>query len=93
MRVITFFRRDIFNNIGEFASMNREFANCYLDSQGRDIQSGKLTWLIVVALQRARRDQIKVLEQCYGQPEPEKARKVKEVSEQAVLVWLVLLKG
>ena len=71
--------RDIFNNIGEFASMNREFANCYLDCDGRDIENGKLTWLIVVALQRARRDQVKVLEECYGQQDAEKAKKVKEV--------------
>ena len=59
--------------------MNREFANCYLDSEGRDIENGKLTWLIVVAMQRARRDQVKVLENCYGQGDHESAAKVKNI--------------
>lgn len=76
---LTLFSRDIFNNIGEFASMNREFADCYLDPEGRDIENGKLTWMVVVALQRARKDQRKVMEECYGKGDSEKAAKVKEV--------------
>ncbi|KYQ51068.1 Farnesyl pyrophosphate synthase, partial [Trachymyrmex zeteki] len=44
-----------------------------------DIQEGKCTWLIVVALQRATPDQRKILEECYGFADPEKVRRVKQL--------------
>ncbi|XP_051158389.1 farnesyl pyrophosphate synthase-like [Leptopilina boulardi] len=46
---------------------------------GTDIEEGKCTWLIVVALQRVTSAQRKILEECYGVNDPEKVEKVKQL--------------
>ncbi|XP_043797658.1 farnesyl pyrophosphate synthase-like [Apis laboriosa] len=48
---------------------------------GTDIQEGKCTWPIVVALQRAITEQKKILKECYGVSDEEKVKRVKEIYE------------
>ncbi|XP_043797815.1 farnesyl pyrophosphate synthase-like isoform X2 [Apis laboriosa] len=49
---------------------------------GTDIQEGKCTWPIVVALQRATAKQKKILKECYGGADEEKVKRVKEIYEE-----------
>lgn len=70
----------VFNEVGYFADLNRDYANCYLgDDPTRDIREGRLTWLIVLALQRADTPQRETLETCYGTGGEQDAKRVKEV--------------
>ena len=53
--------------MGHFFQVQDDFLDCYGNPEitgkvGRDIQEGKCTWLIVVALQRATPEQKKILE-------------------------------
>ena len=57
-----------------------DFANFFYDKTGRDIEDGRLTWLIVNAYQRANPTQKKALEENYGIEEPGKADIVRQVS-------------
>ena len=50
-----------------------------MDPQGSDIEDGRLTLLIVLALQRANPEQKKLLNANYGCEEPEKVEIVKQV--------------
>ena len=49
-----------------FQEFYHDFANCFENPNGRDIQDGRLTWLIVVACQRANSKQKAILHECYG---------------------------
>ena len=49
-----------------FQEFYHDFANCYVKPDGRDIEEGKLTWLIVVACQRANARQKAILHESYG---------------------------
>ena len=49
-----------------FQEFYHDFANCYVKKDGRDIEEGKLTWLIVVACQRANSRQKAILHESYG---------------------------
>ena len=67
-----------------FQEFYHDFANCFENPNGRDIQDGRLTWLIVVACQRANSKQKAILHECYGagegSPDAEaKAAAVKKV--------------
>ncbi|XP_015189997.1 PREDICTED: farnesyl pyrophosphate synthase isoform X2 [Polistes dominula] len=71
--------------MGHFFQVQDDFLDCYGDPEviGKsncvDIQEGKCSWLIVVALQRATPEQRKILEECYGSNDPEKIRQVKRL--------------
>ena len=56
-----------------------DFANCFYDETGRDIEDGRLTWLIVNAYQRATSAQKQALEQSYGSSENGKVDIVRQV--------------
>ena len=56
-----------------------DFASCFFDQTGRDIQDGRLTWLIVNAYLRANPAQKKALQENYGAEESDKADIVKQV--------------
>ena len=60
--------------------MTGDFASCFFDQTGRDIEDGRLTWLIVNAYLRANPAQRKALEENYGTEESDKAAIVKQVS-------------
>ncbi|XP_069506153.1 farnesyl pyrophosphate synthase isoform X2 [Ambystoma mexicanum] len=68
--------------MGEFFQIQDDFLDCYGDPTvigkiGTDIQVNKCSWLIVEALKRVSPDQRKILEENYGQDNPEKVSRVK----------------
>ncbi|KAI4503514.1 hypothetical protein M0802_001736 [Mischocyttarus mexicanus] len=71
--------------MGHFYQVQDDFLDCYGNPEvtgknnSGDIQEGKCSWLIVVALQRATPEQRKILEECYGFEDPEKVRQVKRL--------------
>ncbi|KYN09479.1 Farnesyl pyrophosphate synthase [Trachymyrmex cornetzi] len=74
--------KTILLEMGHLFQVQDDYLGCYSDAHDKDctdIQEGKCTWLIVVALQRATPEQRKILEECYGSPDPEKVRRVKQL--------------
>lgn len=76
--------KTILLEMGHFFQVQDDFLDCYGDPGvtgkcGTDIQEGKCTWLIVVALQRATPEQRKILDACYGSKDPEKVKIVKRL--------------
>ena len=59
----------VLNDIGFLAEVTGDFVNCFYDEAGRDIEDGRLTWLIVNAYQRANPVQKKALVKNYGTAE------------------------
>ncbi|XP_075215680.1 farnesyl pyrophosphate synthase-like [Lycorma delicatula] len=79
--------KTILLEMGHFFQVQDDFIDCFGDPEvtgkiGTDIQDGKCSWLIVVALQRATNEQRKILEECYGSSDPEKINSVKKLYEQ-----------
>nr|QAX24807.1 farnesyl diphosphate synthase 2 [Matsumurasca onukii] len=73
--------------MGNFFQVQDDYMDCFGDPEvtgkvGTDIEDGKCSWLAVVALQRCKPDQRKVLEECYGSSDPEKVKAVKEIYNQ-----------
>ncbi|EGI61113.1 PREDICTED: farnesyl pyrophosphate synthase-like isoform X2 [Acromyrmex echinatior] len=74
--------KTILLEMGHLFQVQDDYLGCYSDVHSKDytdIQEGKCTWLIVVALQRATPEQRKILEECYGSPDPEKVRRVRQL--------------
>ncbi|KAG5348047.1 FPPS synthase, partial [Acromyrmex charruanus] len=76
--------KSILSEMGHLFQAQDDYLGCYgkSDVHGKDyndIQEGKCTWLIVVALQCATPEQRKILEECYGSPDPEKIKRVKQL--------------
>ncbi|XP_025990285.2 farnesyl pyrophosphate synthase-like, partial [Solenopsis invicta] len=70
--------------IGRLFQIQDDFLDCFGDSKvngkdGTDIQDGKCTWFVVVALQRAIPEQRKILEECYGFWDSKKVQRVKQL--------------
>jgi len=70
--------------IGHLFQVQDDYLSCFGDSEvfgkdNTDIEEGKCTWLVVVALQRATPEQRRSLEECYGFSDPEKVRRVKQL--------------
>ncbi|XP_071562435.1 farnesyl pyrophosphate synthase-like [Temnothorax nylanderi] len=70
--------------IGRFFQIQDDYLSCFGNPEicgkdDTDIQEGKCTWFIVVALQRATPEQRKILEECYGVSDPEKIRRVRQL--------------
>ena len=59
----------ILHELGYFAQLTQDFANCWVESDNQDIAEGRLTWQLVVAFQRANRQQKAVLMKHYGDNE------------------------
>ncbi|XP_054002127.1 farnesyl pyrophosphate synthase [Hylaeus anthracinus] len=79
--------KTILYEMGHFFQVQDDYLDCYGDSEttgklGTDIEVGKCSWLIVVALQRVSQEQKKILKECYGVPDPEKVERVKKLYEE-----------
>ncbi|XP_066249215.1 farnesyl pyrophosphate synthase-like [Euwallacea similis] len=78
--------RTIFVEMGQFFQIQDDFLDCFGDPDvtgktGTDIQSGKCSWLAVMALQRASPAQRKIMEEHYGRSDPESVTAVKNLYE------------
>ena len=69
----------ILTEIGYFLQVTRDYVNCYVDPFGTDIKDGRMTWLVILARQRANASQLATLEECYGRPEVESVAEVKRI--------------
>lgn len=78
--------RTIMLEVGYFFQIQDDFLDCFGDPSvtgkvGTDIQEGKCTWLAVVFMQRASRDQKKLFSEHYGKKEEEDVAIVKQLYE------------
>lgn len=76
--------KTIFLEMGLFFQVQDDFLDCFGDPAvtgklGTDIQDNKCSWLAIVCMQRASDAQKKIMEECYGQKDPAKIAKVKEL--------------
>jgi farnesyl diphosphate synthase len=76
--------REILLIMGEYFQIQDDYLDCYgapevIGKIGTDIQDNKCSWLVVQALNVANAKQRKVLEENYGQHDPEKVEKVKKL--------------
>lgn len=76
--------RTILFEMGHFFQVQDDFLDCFGDPKvtgkiGTDIQDGKCSWLIVVAMQRATRDQKNVLRRTYGSKNEDDVATVKKI--------------
>jgi len=75
----------ILHEMGYYGEVTRDFINCFVDKDGTDIQDGRLTSLIVIALQRANSVQKEQLKENYGLQDENNAKIVKQVYEELKL--------
>eukprot|EP00095_Tigriopus_kingsejongensis_P008548 snap_masked-scaffold989_size72935-processed-gene-0.0 protein:Tk08548 transcript:snap_masked-scaffold989_size72935-processed-gene-0.0-mRNA-1 annotation:"mitochondrial isoprenyl diphosphate synthase precursor" len=76
--------RMILLEMGHFFQIQDDYLDVYGNAKvtgkvGSDIEEGKCSWLIVVAMQRASVEQKAILKQCYGVHDPECVAKVKAI--------------
>lgn len=79
--------RKILLEMGHFFQVQDDYLDCFGDPEitgknGTDIQDGKCSWLIVVALQRANKEQKQVLKECYGSSNEANVSRVKNIYEE-----------
>ncbi|XP_046387664.1 farnesyl pyrophosphate synthase-like isoform X2 [Ischnura elegans] len=79
--------------MAQFFQVQNNFLDCYADTKvlgrpGTDIEDGRLSWLSVVALQRASPKQRKIMQECYGEKDPEKVAQVKELYSELELPFM-----
>ena len=82
-------------DIGKFFQVQDDYLDCFGDPDvtgkiGTDIQDGKCSWLIVVALQRATPKQKAELQKHYGSVDPENIAKIEDIYEELKLQKLFL---
>ncbi|XP_063241368.1 farnesyl pyrophosphate synthase-like isoform X2 [Bacillus rossius redtenbacheri] len=81
--------KTILMEMGQFYQAMADYMNCYEAGDegfgarsGSDISDGKCTWLSVLALQRASPAQLGLLQECYGQKEPQKVDQVRDLYDE-----------
>nr|XP_060614130.1 farnesyl pyrophosphate synthase [Anolis sagrei ordinatus] len=79
--------RTILLEMGEFFQIQDDFLDCFGDPAvtgkvGTDIEDNKCSWLVVQCLKRVSAEQKQVLEANYGQKDPEKVERVKQLYEE-----------
>ncbi|KYM94885.1 Farnesyl pyrophosphate synthase [Cyphomyrmex costatus] len=77
VKTISFKMGLLFQVQNDYLDLFGKFGVCGKD--GTDIQEGKCTWFVVLALQRVTPEQRKILEECYGDSDPEKVQRVKQL--------------
>merc|ERR1719431_1132010 len=71
--------RRILTDIGFSCQVQQDYDNCFKDPKEGDIAKGRVTWLIVLARQRASQSQLQELVNCYGRQEEECVQRVKQI--------------
>ncbi|XP_022224609.2 farnesyl pyrophosphate synthase [Drosophila obscura] len=76
--------KTILLEMGHFFQVQDDFLDCFGNPEvtgkiGTDIQDNKCSWLAVVAMQRANAEQKKIMIDCYGNEDPVKVERVKEL--------------
>lgn len=79
--------RDILIPLGEYFQVQDDFLDCFgtpeqIGKIGTDIVDNKCSWCINIALANASPEQRQILDDSYGQHDPEKEAKVKAVYEE-----------
>ncbi|KAJ7307359.1 hypothetical protein JRQ81_009371 [Phrynocephalus forsythii] len=72
--------------MGEFFQIQDDFLDCFGDPAvtgkiGTDIEDNKCSWIVVQCLKQASPEQRKILEENYGQKDPDKVARVKQLYE------------
>ncbi|KAK3103386.1 hypothetical protein FSP39_018879 [Pinctada imbricata] len=70
--------------MGRYFQIQDDFLDCFGDPSvtgkvGTDIEDNKCSWLVIQALQKATPEQRHILQENYGQKDPEKVNKVKQL--------------
>ena len=81
----------ILHKMGYFVELIRDFHFGFINSEGTDIQDGRLTWLIVLAIQRANPDQRTLLDANYGSGTANQAEIVQQVAGNDLVFFKVYL--
>ncbi|XP_053962459.1 farnesyl pyrophosphate synthase-like [Anastrepha ludens] len=74
--------------LGHFFQVQNDFLDCFGNPHKtgktgtEDIQANKCTWLVASLLEKASPEQKNILEECYGQDDPEKLARVKQLYEE-----------
>ncbi|EDW02398.1 farnesyl pyrophosphate synthase [Drosophila grimshawi] len=82
--------KTILLEMGNFFQVQDDFLDCFGNPEvtgkiGTDIQDNKCSWLAVVAMQRANAEQKQIMIDCYGQTDPLKVERVKELYKELSL--------
>ncbi|KAH8407461.1 hypothetical protein KR222_001467 [Zaprionus bogoriensis] len=82
--------KTILLEMGHFFQVQDDFLDCFGNPEvtgkiGTDIEDNKCSWLAVVAMQRANAEQKQIMIDCYGQKDPLKVERVKELYKELSL--------
>ncbi|XP_053962454.1 farnesyl pyrophosphate synthase-like isoform X4 [Anastrepha ludens] len=73
--------------LGKFYQVQNDFLDCFGSPDftgkiGTDIEANKCTWLAVTCMELANPEQKSLMEECYGQNDPQKIARVKQLYEE-----------
>jgi len=79
--------KTILLEMGYFFQVQDDFLDCFGNPEitgkiGTDIKENKCTWLSVLCMQRATREQKEIMKECYGKDDPEKIKRVTDLYEE-----------